>query len=97
MKSQDGKWEAKRLTKYDIQVSSTKDSTSYMISTGSDGFVNGCPCSYGKRPGTLCPHKKLARELVAAEQAPVVVEVAKKSTLQTWLDAQVEDGVQLFA
>ncbi len=95
--SQDKKWIAERLSKYEVQVSNAKTFTSYTISTGADGFVNSCPCAYGKRPGTTCPHMALVKELVAIEQAPVVVEVVKPTnTLQTWLKEQEDDGVIIF-
>jgi len=94
--SQDGKYEAVRLSKQEVQVSNVKTFKSYLITTTADGFVNGCGCSYGKRPGTICPHKELAEKLVAIEQAPVVW-VKPVGTLQVWLDEQAEKGIQLFA
>ncbi len=95
--SKDGKWIAERLSKFDVQVSNVKTFTSYTIMANvKTGSTGDCTCSYGKRAGATCPHMALVKEFVAAEQTPVVVEV-KKSTSQTWLDAQAEDGVQLFA
>jgi len=94
--SQDGKYEAVRLSKQEVQVSNVKTFKSYLITATASGFTGQCQCSYGKRAGTTCPHMLLVKELVAIEQAPVVL-VKPTNTLQVWLDEQAEKGVQLFA
>ncbi len=96
--SSNGQYEAIRLSKQEVQVSNVKTFKSYIITATASGFTGQCSCAYGQRVGTVCPHMTLVKELVAIEQAPVVVEVVKPTnTLQTWLKEQEDDGIILFA
>ncbi len=94
--SSNGQYEAQRLSKQEVQVSNVKTFKSYIITATASGFTGQCSCAYGQRVGTVCPHMTLVKELVAIEQAPVVVEVKTVGTLQTWLKEQEDDGVIIF-
>ncbi len=94
--SSNGQYEAQRLSKQEVQVSNVKTFKSYIITATASGFTGQCACAYGQRVGTVCPHMQLVKELVAIEQAPVVVEVKPTNTLQTWLKEQEDDGVIIF-
>jgi len=69
---------------------------SYILFTSKYTGVGRCQCSWGRRNGTTCSHVRDAEAFVAAEQAPVVVEV-KQSSFEQWLKKAQEDGGIIFA
>jgi len=97
--SNNGMYQAERIGKNEIQVTTIKGRsiyTSYVIMATAAGSLGSCSCAYGRRAGTECPHMSLVKEFVAAEQEPVV-EVKVVNTLQQWLKEQEDDGIILFA
>lgn len=88
--------EVKRIDSQNVQVtvlSGPSKGKSYILFTSKYTGVGDCGCSWGKRNGTTCSHVRDAEAFVAAEQAPVVKPVAKK----TWLEEEIEDGLLVFA
>lgn len=100
MISKCGKYEAKRLTSTDVQVSCIKGRNiykSYVIMALADGTTGNCGCSYGQRVATTCPHMDLVKALVALEQE-VKQPVAKPvTTFEKWLQEAGTAGDMLFA
>lgn len=88
--------EVKRIDAQNVQVtvvSGPSKGKSYILFTSKYTGIGNCSCSWGKRNGTTCSHVRDAEAFVAAEQAPVVKLVAKK----TWLEEEIEDGLFVFA
>ncbi len=88
--------EVKRIDSQNVQVtvlSGPSKGKSYILFVGKYSGVGQCSCSWSKRNGTTCSHVRDAMAFVAAEQAPVVAPVAKKS----WLEEEIEDGLLVFA
>ena len=96
--SKNGMYEAERIGKNEVQVTTIKGRsiyTSYVITT-TVGAAGPCQCSYGKRAGTTCPHMSLVKEFVSAEQEVKQPAAKPVTTFEKWLQEADADGDMLF-